>query len=66
MDKIIASYVLSNVASVKIIDVNDEQVVYNDACGKKHKAKVYISAKGRAYFKYRSGFRIYLDECMRV
>lgn len=65
-NKYVAVYGLTNTAGVGILDVNDERVEYVDALGKKRRAKVYFTAKGRAYFMYAGGFRIYLDECMRV
>jgi len=61
--KPIAVYGLTNSTGVAILDVNDVQVIYLDATGKKRHAKIYGE---RPYFKYCGGFRIYLDECIRV
>ena len=62
--EIIASYVLSNVASLNIIEINDELVTFVDPIQKKHHVKIYTDTD-RAYFKWNS-MRIHLDECMRV
>ena len=61
----IAVYGLTNTACVQIMECNEDIVAYIDPLGNWHKAKVYTDTK-RAYFKYCGGWRIHLDECMRV
>lgn len=65
MKRIIAVYPITNTAGVSIVECNDEFVCYLDTLGNWHRAKIYTDTD-RAYFRYCGGFRIHLDECMRV
>lgn len=62
---VMAVYGLTNTASVQILECNDEFIYYLDPLGKPHHAKIYTDTS-RAYFRYCGGFRIHLDECLRV
>ena len=61
---VIASYVLSNCASLSITECNDEYITFIDPLGKFHHVKLYCDTD-RAYFKW-GNMRVHLDECMRV
>lgn len=67
-NKVKATYALSNVACIRITDIEhgvDDRVCYLDMQDKPHKAKIYYTSGGRAYFMYGS-MRIYLDNCIRT
>lgn len=66
--KVIATYTLSNVAGIRIVNIEygiDDKVWYIDMQDKLHKVKISYTTKGRAYFMYGS-MRIYLDECIKT
>ena len=68
MDKVIATYTFSNNSCLRITEIengSNDRVCYLDMQNKTHKAKVYYTTTGRAYFMYGT-MRIYLDECIRV
>lgn len=67
-EKVIGVYHIVGGRGLEILDILhdiDDYVVYRDMVGKKHKAKIYMTRKDRAYFRYGSR-PIYLDECLRV
>lgn len=66
--KVIATYTLSNVAGIRIVNIEygiDNKVWYLDMQDKLHKVKISYTKMGRPYFMYGS-MRIYLDECMKT
>lgn len=64
MNKVIAVIGITNVASMNIYDLSDEEVLagINNATPRQY--KLYVNTKGY-YFNFR-GRRFYLEEAMRV
>ena len=64
MNKVIAVIGITNVASMNIYDISDEEVLAGINNEKPRKYKLYVNTKGY-YFNFR-GRRFYLEEAMRV
>jgi hypothetical protein len=68
-DKVVAVYSVTTTFGIGIIYADSDYVeytyVYEGALDEIYKAKVYYDTK-RPYFKSSNGWRIHLDECMRV
>ena len=70
-NNIIASYVIANVAAwVLYDDLNGDTVtsalsIIDTGIKYRRRTKIHETASGRAYI-YRRGYRLYLDEFMRV
>ena len=63
--KVLATYVLSNTASLNILECSDAYVLYQESWNPTvHKVKLYVDTR-HAYFKWGKQ-RIHLDTCIWV
>lgn len=67
-----AVFCMCNYGGIEILEIENginDSIVYRYNFGtpenKNHKARIYYTVSGNAYFKTKTG-RVYLSECMRV